>query len=219
MAEYGYGRVSSTDQNLDRQIEELKEAGLNERYIYCDKVSGKNFDRPSYNLLVGTEHSAPLLREGDLLIFTSLDRMGRNYEEIKTEWRRLTLDLKVDIRILDMPLLDTRTENVSVDKRFICNLIFEVLSYFAEKERAHIRKQQRKGIDTARKRGKRLGRPKINYPENWDEIYKSWQDGKIKAKEAMALSGLKAGTFYNLVKQYESEKGLKRKIVNKVKQD
>lgn len=213
MAVYGYARVSTKEQHEDRQILELKKAGLEDRYIYIDKISGKSFNRPSYNLLVGTESSAPLLREGDTLLITSLDRMGRNYSEIQTEWRHLTNDLKVDVKILDMPLLDTTGSGVAatLDRRFISDLVLQILSYVAEKERLNIKRNQRAGIEAAKKAGKRLGRPRIDYPEIWPDVYKRWQNGEITARRAMQESGVEDASFYNLAKRYESENGIKRK--------
>ncbi|MBE5754289.1 MAG: recombinase family protein [Clostridiales bacterium] len=201
---YGYARVSSIDQNLDRQIEQLKEFVLDSRYIVCDKASGKDFDRKGYNLLVGGENNAPLLRSGDLLVITSLDRLGRNYSEIKHQWEYITHTLQVDIKVLDMPLLDTRTNDQSLDKRFIADLVLQILSYTAEKERAFIKKRQRQGIDVAKAKGKVLGRPQATYPQEWEKFYKKWKDGEITAVQCMDILSLKRTTFYKLVKGFES---------------
>lgn len=205
---YGYARVSTIDQNLDRQLQQLHEAGINNRYILTDKASGKDFNRPAYNSLIGTEKTMPILREGDLLVICSLDRLGRNYTEVKEQWEYITKTLKADIRVLDMPLLDTSKSNGDLDTRFIADLVLQILSYTAEKERINIKARQRQGIDVALSKGVKFGRPAIEYPENWEQVYTSWKKGEITAKKSMELLSLKRGTFYNLVKKYE-EKQLK----------
>ena len=213
--EYGYCRVSTKEQNLARQTKAMKECGIDERYIYTDKISGKIFDRPSYNLLVGTEQTAPLLREGDLLTIYSIDRLGRDYSEIKNQWEYITKTIKADIRVLDMPLLDTRAENgKNIDKTFISDLVLQILSYVAEKERINIHNRQRAGIDAMPideesgkrigKKGNPIGRPTAEYPTNWNEVYSDWKSGKITATKSMEILGLKRNTFYNLVKKYET---------------
>lgn len=200
---YGYARVSSTDQNLERQLLMLREYISDDRYIITDKASGKDFNRKGYNTLVGTAETAPMLHSGDLLIITSLDRLGRNYKEIRDQWQHITYDLDVDIKVLDMPLLDTSQGNDSLDRRFIVDLVLQILSYTAEKERENIRKRQRQGIEAAKASGKYLGRPKANFPENWENIYNEWKSGSISAVKAMQLLGLKKTTFYKLVKIFE----------------
>lgn len=212
--EYGYCRVSTKEQNLARQLEAMKQHNIEDRCIYTDKMTGKTFDRPSYNLLVGTSETAPLLREGDLLTIYSIDRLGRDYEEIRKQWEYITKTLKADIRVLDMPLLDTRTEGKDIDKTFISDLVLQILSYVAEKERINIHNRQRAGIDcmpidaaTGKKMGKKgkvTGRPTATYPDNWNEVYTEWKSGTITATKAMELMSLKRNTFYNLVKRYEA---------------
>ena len=202
---YGYARVSTTDQNLDRQLTQLREYITDERYIITDKASGKDFNRKGYNSLVGTETTAPLLHENDLLIICSLDRLGRNYTEIKQQWEYITTTLKTNIKVLDMPLLDTSTAANNLDGRFIADLVLQILSYTAEKERENIKKRQRQGIDTAKANGKHLGRPQAQYPENWKQIYNNWKAGTITATAAMEQLAMKRTTFYKLVKQYESK--------------
>ena len=200
---YGYARVSSADQNLDRQIEMLKTYVEDESYIFCDKASGKDFNRKEYNGLAGTPETAPRLREGDLLVVTSLDRLGRNYGEIREQWEHITKKIKADIKVLDMPLLDTSQQSDSLDRRFIADLVLQILSYTAEKERINIRARQRQGIDAAQSKGVRFGRPKAEYPANWDMVYSQWKDKKITALEAMQQLKLKRTTFYKLVKEAE----------------
>ena len=201
--EYGYARVSSKEQNLARQIKELRAAGIEERNILTDKQSGKDFYRKSYNLLVGTDSTAPLLRQGDLLTVYSIDRLGRNYNEIMKQWQYITQEIKADIRVLDMPLLDTRSNGNSLDSRFVADLVLQILSYVAEKERENIKARQAQGIAVAREQGKHLGRPRATFPDNWNEVYPQWKNKKITAVEAMERMSLKRNTFYNLVKRYE----------------
>lgn len=200
---YGYARVSSTDQNLDRQLRMLREYISDDRFIITDKASGKDFNRKGYNSLVGTAETAPMLHSGDMLIIASLDRLGRNYKEIRDQWQHITYDLEADIKVLDMPLLDTSKSSDSLDKRFIIDLVLQILSYTAEKERENILKRQQQGIEAAKASGKYLGRPKANFPENWENIYNEWKSGSITAVQAMKNIGLKKTTFYKLVKEYE----------------
>ena len=199
--EYAYARVSSKGQNLDRQLEAFRELDIPERQIITDKESGKDFNRKGYNQLVGTDITAPLLREGDLLTIYSIDRLGRNYSEIKEQWRRLTQELKVDIRVLDMPLLDTRNRLDSLDSKFVSELVLQILSYVAEKERQSIRVRQRQGIDSALAKGVHFGKEKIQRPDNWDEVYSRWKSNEITAIDAMKELGLKKNTFYRIVKE------------------
>lgn len=201
---YGYCRVSSAEQNLDRQIEAMKAQNIDERNILCDKASGKNFNRKSWNTLVGTASTAPLLREGDLLVILSLDRLGRNYSEIREQWELITKTIGADIKVLDMPLLDTSSESSSLDKRFISDLVLQILSYTAEKERHNINERQRQGIEIAKSKGVKFGRPSKEYPDNWNEVYKSWKNNDITAVQAMESLNLKKATFYRLVKRYEA---------------
>lgn len=200
---YGYARVSTAEQHLDRQLEQLKEYVSDSRFIITDKQSGKNFDRYGYNSLVGTENTAPLLHEGDILVIISLDRLGRNYTEIRNQWQHITEVLKADIKVLDMPLLDTTKSNGTLDGRFISDLVLQILSYTAEKERENIRKRQRQGIDTAKAQGKHLGRPKAEYPADWECVYNEWKSGSITAAKAMEKLDLRRTTFYKLVTQYK----------------
>jgi DNA invertase Pin-like site-specific DNA recombinase len=192
---HGYARVSSKDQNEARQINELKEFGVVDRDIYIDKQTGKDFYRVEYQRLLN------VLRKGDLVVVQSIDRLGRNYSDIQEQWRYITNELNVDIKVLDMPLLDTRTSGDNIDSRFISDLVLQILSYVAEKERDNIRKRQTQGIANAKAQGKVLGRPKATYPNNWEEVYKLWHRKEITAKEAMNLTGLKRNTFYRFVKE------------------
>lgn len=201
---FGYVRVSAKDQNEDRQLIALHEAGVQSRYIYIDKQSGRNFDRPKYLSLKDS------LREGDLIIVTSIDRLGRNYQEIKSEWEDITKNLKADIKILDMPLLDTR-QYKDLLGTFISDLVLQVLAFVADQERINIRQRQREGIEAARAKGKHLGRPEIAIPENFGAVYSEWHRGEITAVKAFTTLGLTKSTFYNMVKRYEEIKAQKGK--------
>ncbi len=212
---FGYARVSTDDQNLNRQLNELRKIIPEERNIIRDEESGKDFNRKGYNSLVGTADAAPMLREGDLLVICSIDRLGRNYTEIKQQWDYITNTLKANIKVLDMPLLDTSTNlnDNSLDKHFMADLVLQILAYVAEKERENIRKRQRQGIDVmpivngkkvSAKTGRATGRPNATYPDNWQEVYSEWKSGAITAAAAMVKLGIKKTTFYKLVKQYEA---------------
>ena len=199
--EYGYGRVSSTSQNEARQVEAFKNIGILERDIYIDKKSGKDFDREQYKLLKN------ILRENDTLFIKSIDRLGRNYEMIVNEWKDITKNIKADIVVSDMPLLDTR-QNKDLLGTFINDLILQILSYVAEQERTYIRTRQREGIDLVlktgiTKTGRPFGRPKINTPNNFEEVISEWKNKKITAREAMKILNLKPNTFYNMVKNFK----------------
>ena len=190
-----YGRVSHSDQNESRQIQAAIEFGIEERDIYIDKKSGKDFDRERYQIMKSQ------LRFGDLVVFLSIDRMGRNYSEIINEWRDI-INIGCDIVVLDMPLLDTRNHDGGLTKRFISDLFLQILSYVAEQERINIRNRQRQGIDIAKSLGKYKGRKPIEV-ENFPEIYTQWKNGEITARKAMELLNIKSNTFYRRVKQYE----------------
>lgn len=209
---FGYARVSSTDQNLERQLALLREYVTDERYIFADKASGKDFDRKAYNLLVGTLNNSPMLRQGDLLVICSIDRLGRNYNAIREQWQLITQTIGADIKVLDMPLLDTSTNLNSLDGRFIAELVLQILSYTAEKERESIRIRQRQGIDVmplingkrvSIKTHKAVGRPNASYPDQWEPVYKEWKKGIVTAVEAMKKLEMKKTTFYKLVQQWE----------------
>lgn len=201
---HGYARVSSKDQNEARQIAALKEYGIADRDIYIDKASGKDFKRPEYQRLLN------VLRKGDLLVVSSLDRLGRNYTEVQEQWRYIVNELDVDIKVLDMPLLDTRTNGDNIDTRFVADLVLQILSYVAQKERENIKERQAQGIAYARERGKHIGRPKAEYPANWRQVYDLWHNQKkITAKKAMEMTGLKRNTFYKLAGKYKQKKGEK----------
>ena len=191
---FGYVRVSSKDQREDRQLIAFKEFGIDERDIYIDKQSGKDFNREQYNIL---KH---ILRENDVLVIKSIDRLGRNYNMIIDEWKDITKNIKADIVVIDMPLLDTRN-NKDLLGTFISDLVLQILSYVAEQERRFIKQRQKEGISNAKNNGVKFGRPKIEKPSNYDDVIKLWKNKKIKSKEAMEMLGLKPNTFYNLLKK------------------
>lgn len=190
---FGYARVSSLEQNELRQVNALKELGIDDRDIYIDKKSGKDFQREQYTLL---KHN---LREGDLLIVKSLDRFGRNYTMIVSEWEDITKRIKADIMVIDIPLLDTRN-NKDLLGSFISNLVLQILGYVSEQERLFIKQRQKEGIKNAKNNNIKFGRPKIEKPQNFDIVVSRWKSKEIKTKEAMQLLNLKPNTFYNMIK-------------------
>ena len=191
---FGYARVSTTDQNLDRQIEALRKYGVAERDIITDKFSGKDFNRAGYITL--KEH---ILRPGDTLVIKELDRLGRNYEQIKEEWRELQ-KMQVDIVILDMPLLNT-AEKSDLEKSLIANIVFELLAYTAEKERQKIKLRQAEGIKLALEKGIRFGRPKLPLPEEFFNECAKWLEGEQSAVFTMRKLGMKKTSFYKAVNE------------------
>lgn len=195
---YGYARVSSREQNLDRQIQALQKYVHNERDIIIDKASGKDFNRKGYDSLKNS-----LLRQGDTLVIKELDRLGRDYEGLKREWYELT-SKGIQIVVIDTPMLNTANKSES-DTKFISNIVFELLTYLAEKERIKIKQRQREGIDKALAKGVSFGRPKVNHPSNWDIVYTQWRNNEITAVEAMNRLGLKRSTFYKLVQLHEAQ--------------
>lgn len=211
---YGYIRVSDKSQNLQRQWKIMTEQeGIAPKYIFEDRASGKDFNRKAYNSLVGTEDTVPLLHEGDLLVIYSIDRLGRNYTEIREQWKHITQTLRADIKVLDMPLLDTQSTNGNdLERTFIADLVLQILSYCAQKERENILTRQKQGIAAMQiidgkkvslKTGRPTGRPPIDYPQNWEDVYNKWKCGEITAVTAQKLLGLKTNTFYKLAHQFE----------------
>ena len=189
MTEYGYVRVSSTDQNEERQISVLREKQILQKNIYKDKQSGKDFERPQYKKMLKR------LKAGDLLYILSIDRLGRNYEEIQNQWRILTKEIGVDICVIDMPLLDTRNGK-DLMGTFIADLVLQILSFVAQSERENIRKRQSQGIAAAKKRGVRFGRPEVPIPESFVRVAKQWNMGLISTHTALEKCGMSRSTFY-----------------------
>ena len=187
---YGYARVSTINQHLDRQIDELHKVGLLDSQIFIDKESGKDFNRTNYKKLLKK------LKSGDVLFVKSIDRLGRNYNMILDEWRILTKEKDVDIVVIDMPLLDTRIEGKNLVGKFIADVVLQVLSFVAENERETMKQRQAEGIKMARLRGVKFGRPSTAVPDNFEEIVKLYRDKKITVLTAIEMSGLTRGTFY-----------------------
>lgn len=193
---YGYIRVSSKEQNPARQKDALLKAGIEEGYIFTDKMSGKDFDRPEYQLV------KRLLKKNDILFIKDLDRLGRNYRKIKEEWKEITIDIGADIVVLDMDLLDTRNFKNGMEE-LISNIILELLSYMAEKERKKIRQRQREGIKKAKENGVNFGRPKIevdDFEYYYDQVYNQKNMTAVEAMEEMDIS---KSTFYRRKSEYE----------------
>ena len=191
---YGYIRVSSKEQNTDRQRMAMLEFGVEERNMYTDKLSGKDFDRPGYKRLLQK------LKPDDMLVIKSIDRLGRNYEEILEQWRTLTKEKKVEIVVLDMPLLDTR-KGRDLTGTLISDIVLQLLSYVAQTEREFIRQRQAEGIAAAKERGVRFGRRPLERPEGFDEIYRRWKRGEISIRKAADLLGVARSTFSKWVNE------------------
>ena len=197
---YGYARVSTKEQNLDRQLEEFKKYNIDK--IYCEKKSGKNFeDRDEYQKLLKK------LKKGDLLIIMSIDRLGRNYEEILNQWRIIVEDKKCDIQVLDFPMLNTRNGVDGLEGKFLSNIVLQILSYVAEKERQKIKERQAQGIKIAKEKGVNFGRPQITLPSNADEILNQYIFREITCIKASELLGISRGTLFRVLK----DKSLKQK--------
>lgn len=193
-----YLRVSDDSQNLDRQIDMMLKEGIKERYIYKEKISGavKGDDRAEYRAMKSA------LRPGDCLLIASLDRLGRDYHDICEEWKELTKVHKVDIRVLDMPILDT-TKDKDLLGDLITDLVVKLLGYVAQTEREKIKLRQKQGIESAKKRGKHLGRPKAEMPKGFEEAVRSWRAGEKTAVATYTELGLKKATFYRLAKKVD----------------
>ena len=196
---YGYIRVSSRDQNEDRQIVAFRELAIPARNIFMDKQSGKDFDRPSYKRMVKR------MKRDDLLYIKSIDRLGRNYEEILEQWRILTKEEGIDIVVLDMPLLDTR-RGKDLMGTFLSDIVLQVLSFVAENERANIRQRQAEGIEAAKARGVRFGRPPGPLPEKFHEACRLWKSGKITGTVAAKMCGMPLSTFRYRAEVYHKAK-------------
>lgn len=195
MNTYGYVRVSSADQNEDRQMIALREADVPEKNIFLDKQSGKDFERPNYKKMVRK------LKTGDLLYILSIDRLGRNYEEIQKQWRILTKEIGVDICVLDMPLLDTRNGK-DLMGTFIADLVLQILSFVAQSERENIRKRQAEGIAAAKAKGVKFGRPEKEVPDDFGKIVRSWEQKKLPFEEVLMKCGMSEATFYRRLREY-----------------
>lgn len=195
---YGYIRVSAKDQNEDRQIKAMNKFGILEKNIYMDKQSGKDFNRRQYKKLLNK------LDKNSVLYVKSIDRLGRNYTELNEQWRVITKEIGADIVVIDMPLLDTRREK-NLMGTLISDIVLSLLSYVAENERINIRQRQAEGIQAAKLRGVKFGRPAIPLPDNFGEIYEAWKSKKITANEAAKLCNMATKTFYSKTKKYKKD--------------
>ena len=191
---YGYIRVSTVEQNEDRQVRAMEEFGVSPANMITDKRSGKDFDRPGYRKLLKK------IKPGDLLVIKSIDRLGRNYDEILEQWRVLTKEKRADVVVLDMPLLDTRNGK-DLTGTLIADIVLQLLSYVAQTEREFIKQRQREGIEAARANGVHLGRLPMKRPSNYEEIKKDWLSGKISTREAGRLLGISHTGFKNWIKR------------------
>lgn len=200
---YGYVRVSSTDQNEDRQLIALREQGVDVKNIFIDKQSGKDFERPNYKKLVSK------LKAGDLLYIISIDRLGRNYEEIQKQWRVLTKEIGIDICVLDMPMLDTRNGK-DLMGTFIADLVLQILSFVAQSERENIKKRQTEGIAAAKAKGVKFGRPEKEVPDDFAKIVRAWEQKKLPFEEVLKKCGMSEATFYRRLREYRLIKNSKK---------
>ncbi|MDE6943003.1 MAG: recombinase family protein [Lachnospiraceae bacterium] len=194
---YGYVRVSTRDQNEERQLIALQKLSVAEKNIFMDKQSGKDFDRPAYKRMVRR------MKKDDLLYIKSIDRLGRNYGEILEQWQILTKEKEIDIVVLDMPLLDTR-RGKDLMGMFLSDIVLQVLSFVAENERSNIRQRQAEGIAAAKARGVRFGRPAIPYPDNFYQIHRDWRNKKITLRQAADACEMPVGTFYGKARKFEN---------------
>lgn len=195
---YGYVRVSSRDQNEARQMAAMREAGVSDADIYLDKRSGADFERQGYRRLLRK------IRAGDTLVVKSIDRLGRNYDEILEQWRFITREKCASILVLDMPLLDTR-QGKDLMGTFIADLVLQILSFVAQSERENIRRRQAEGIEAAKARGVKFGRPPLPLPENFYEVHRAWRNKELTLQQAAAACGMPAGTFYGKAVKFEKE--------------
>lgn len=196
---YGYVRVSSTDQNEERQLVALREKGVDVNNIFIDKQSGKDFDRPQYKKMVQK------LKSGDLLYILSIDRLGRNYEEIQRQWIVLTKEKGIDICVIDMPLLDTR-QGKDLMGTFIADLVLQILSFVAQNERENIRKRQEEGIAAAKAKGVKFGRPEKQAPADFAKLVANWEKKKTSLSEILEQCNMSAATFYRRLREYRIQK-------------
>ena len=203
MAVFGYVRVSSQEQNEDRQLISMEQAGVPRSNIYIDKQSGKDFNRPNYKRLMKK------LRSGDTLFIKSIDRLGRNYEEILNQWRIITKEKSVDVVVIDMPLLDTRHEK-NLLGTFISDIVLQLLSYVSETERTNIKQRQAEGIAAAKKRGVKFGRPIKEMPPNFGELITQWEKKELTMQEILKTYDMSESTFYRRMREYNAGKN-KRK--------
>lgn len=190
MERYGYIRVSAKDQNPERQFLAMQEQKIKKKNIYMDKMSGQSFSRPQYLRLLKR------LKKGDVIIVKSIDRLGRNYEEILEQWRKITKEIGADIQVIDMPLLNTNSFHADLTGVFIADLVLQILAYVAETERAFIKQRQAEGIAAAKQRGIHFGRGKKDIPDEFEMYYRFWIEGKISLRKAAKELQMNHSTFY-----------------------
>ena len=199
MSDYGYVRVSTADQNEDRQMIAMNEAGVPKGNIFADKQSGKDFERPAYKKLMKK------LKPGDVVYFKSIDRMGRNYKDMIEQWRIITKEKGADVVVLDMPILDTRRQKNLIGT-LISDIVLQLLSYVSETERINIRQRQAEGIAAAKKRGVKFGRPAKDAPPDFEEVLKRWGKRELTMEEISTQYGMSQATFYRRKREWESRK-------------
>ena len=197
---YGYIRVSSITQNIDRQLEEMKKYNIPEENLFIDKQSGKDFNRENYQIL------RDKIKKGDLLIVKSIDRLGRNYNMIIEEWRYITKTVECDIFVIDMPLLDTRSTPQNLVGRFIADIVLQILSFVAETERENTRQRQAEGIRIAKAKGVHMGRPKLVLPQNYYSVMNQYLAKELKCKQAADLLDMPISTFFKYLNLLRSQK-------------
>ena len=190
MERYGYIRVSTKEQNPERQFQAMKEQQIKRSNIFLDKISGQDFARPQYKKMLKK------LKKGDVIIIKSIDRLGRNYEEILEQWRRITKEIGADIQVIDMPLLNTNSFHEDLTGMFISDLVLQILAYVAETERAFIKQRQAEGIAAAKLKGVRFGCKKTELPNEFEKYYQMWNEGKISSRKAAEALNMKHTTFY-----------------------
>lgn len=203
MEKYAYVRVSTKEQNVNRQLIALKQYCIPEGNIFCDIQSGKNFERPQYKKMIKR------MKRGDLLVVKSIDRLGRNYDEIIIEWRRITKEIGAEIVVLDMAVLDTRKRDENLTGVLIADLVLQILAYVAQIERDFLRKRQAEGIAAAKASGKKLGRKTIKMPCEFSGIYQEWRNGSLSAEEAARQLNISRSTFYRRCKEFLEENSIK----------
>ena len=186
---YGYARVSTKEQNLDRQLDALARYGVGDANVFTDKATGANFGRPGYERLMMT------LREGDLLVIASIDRLGRDYDEIQEQWRRITKVIRADVEVLDMPLLNTRSVVGGLTGVFLADIVLQIMCYLAQMERDKIKQRQREGIDAAKARGVKFGPAFLEVPEEFGEVHAAYRNGEVTRKQAAEMLGVSPSTF------------------------
>lgn len=198
MEKFAYLRVSSKDQNLDRQYAAVASYQIPRKNIYVDKISGKDFQREAYQKLIRR------VRRGDLIVIKSIDRLGRNYDDIMKEWRRITKEIGADFEVVDMPLLNTRSREDNLTGVFISDLVLQILAYVAETERSFIKTRQAEGIAAAKARGVKFGRPEKTAPDDFGKIVRAWEQKKLTIADALEMCGMSEATFYRRLRECRS---------------